>query len=88
MKFMLRDIFSVILVTGLMLGWYLDHSQLARENRFLEDLRNSSPEGLRAAAYEEFFQEEGYTVTRDRGSVSIQGANGSITVHADGVGIP
>ena len=84
MKFNLRDLFVAILFACLILGWYVDRSRLARENRFLDDLRRDSPEGYRAAAYEEFFQDEGYTVTRSGGSVSIRGSNGGITVHADG----
>jgi hypothetical protein len=37
-KLSLRDLFAVVTIVALALGWWLDRSRLAAENRMLEDL--------------------------------------------------
>lgn len=80
MKFTTRELLMLTLMIAFALGWWLDRSKLVRENKFLEYVRSSSSDGIRAAEYEKFFQEEGYTVTRSENRVHVSGNNSSLSV--------
>jgi hypothetical protein len=46
MKFTIRDLFLVTVIVAMGLGWWLDRSRLAVDNRRLESLREADQEVL------------------------------------------
>ena len=79
MKFTLQSTFVLIFVLGLMLGWYVDRSRLAKEVEYLDNARMFKSDCRSAMVYEQFLQSEGYTVTRSGTSVTVSGAWSSVS---------
>ena len=79
----LRDIFWLLIVVAVGLGWWVSNRRWSRESEALRSKARMNSCGYVLEEIENYLQSEGYSVEWEDGSIHISSSKGSnVTLHA------